>query len=395
LETIQRDYADKGVEFYYIYKALAHPENNGYVAPFTLQERLMHVAEADKKLGTRFNWICDSMGNDLKHALGNAPNSEFVIDPRGVVVRARQWSNPSQLRGDLVELVGDVDRPTTVSEVGMKSLRPPKTAPRGIVERVKAPGGMSPVKVEPAAGLTLDSDPYYVKLRAEIDSQYGRGGQGTLYLGFFLDPLYEVHWNNQVAAIQYSVEAPKGVTVSPSTGKGPTVKEAADADPREFLLEVEGHSSKPLVITVKYFACDDAETFCKAVTQRYEVVLERDRDGGSRRAAGGRGGRGGLAGRPGGGRPGGGRPGGGRPERRGVSGGIPGGGFEGPPTPRVKADPERRQRVRKAASIFREHDKNRDGKLTAKEWPEFKNVEAGDDKQISLDELMTWLKSKQ
>ena len=170
----------------------------------------------------------------------------------------------------------------------------------------------------------------------------------------------------------------------------PTVKEAADADPREFLLEVEGHSSKPLVITVKYFACDDAETFCKAVTQRYEVVLERDRDGGSRRAAGGRGGRGGLAGRPSGG-----RPGGGRPERRGVSGGIPGGGFEGPPTPRVKADPERRQRVRKAASIFREHDKNRDGKLTAKEWPEFKNVEAGDDKQISLDELMTWLKSKQ
>lgn len=388
METIQRDYADKGVEFYYIYKALAHPENNGYVAPFTLDERLMHVAEAKKKLGTRFNWICDSMENDLKHALGNAPNSEFVINPRGVIVRARQWSNPGQLREDLVELIGDVDRRTSVAEVGMKSLQPPKTAPRGVVERVRAPSGMAPVKVEPAGGFTLGSDPYYVKLRAEIDSQYGRGGQGKLYLGFFLDPLYEVHWNNQVAAIEYSVKAPKGVTVSPASGKGPTVKEPADADPREFLLEVEGRSSQPLVITVKYFACDDAETFCKAVTQRYEVVLERDRDGGSRRSSGGRG-RGGLAGRPGAGRPGGIGGAGGRPPRQ--PGPGPGGVGN---VPRVKADPERRQRVRRAASIFKAHDKNRDGKLTASEWPEFNNVESGDDKQISLDELMTWLKSQ-
>jgi hypothetical protein len=35
LEAIERDYSDRGVKFYYIYKALAHPENNGYVTPFT------------------------------------------------------------------------------------------------------------------------------------------------------------------------------------------------------------------------------------------------------------------------------------------------------------------------------------------------------------------------
>lgn len=89
LEAIERHYAAKGVRFYYIYKALAHPEINGFISPFTLEERLMHVREAKQRLGTRFRWLCDTMDNDLKHALGDRPNSEFVIDPEGRVVRKR------------------------------------------------------------------------------------------------------------------------------------------------------------------------------------------------------------------------------------------------------------------------------------------------------------------
>ncbi len=71
---------------------------NGYVAPFSQQERLLHVAEAKKKLGSRITWLCDTMANDLKHALGDAPNSEFVIGPDGHVIHARRWSSPEQLR---------------------------------------------------------------------------------------------------------------------------------------------------------------------------------------------------------------------------------------------------------------------------------------------------------
>ena len=47
-----RDYAPKGVKFYYIYKTLAHPENDGYIQPFTLKERLMHVKVAQQTLGS-------------------------------------------------------------------------------------------------------------------------------------------------------------------------------------------------------------------------------------------------------------------------------------------------------------------------------------------------------
>jgi hypothetical protein len=275
LETIERDYAPRGVRFFYIYKALAHPETNGYITPFTLSERLMHIAEAKRTLDTKFTWICDSMSNDLKHALGDRPNSEFVIDPNGTIVVARQWSRPEQLRRDLASLVGEVENPTQVSDLNMKRIPNRPKAEIGVVPRVKTPSPMDPLLTKP---VETAGTPHYAKLRVEL-------GNNQLYLGIFLDPLYKVHWNNQAAAVQYEIEPPAGVTVEPATGAGPKVDVDADADPREFLVAIEGRSEQPMKITIKYFACDDAETFCIPVTQQYWVSFDRDRDGGSRRSS--------------------------------------------------------------------------------------------------------------
>lgn len=325
METIERDYAPKGVKFYYIYKALAHPETNGYITPFNLKERLMHVAEAKRTLGSRIEWICDSMDNDLKHALGDRPNSEFVIDPQGEIVVSRSWSNPSDLRDDLVKLVGEVEQPTSVADLDMKKMPPPSKAATGIVKRVELPGQMSPLKITPVASRT----PHYAKLRVE-------SGNGKMYLGFFLDPLYKVHWNNKAAAIQFSIQPPSGVTVTPNQGSGPQVDVDADADPREFLIDVSGRSSDPLKVTVKYFACDDAETFCVPVTQEYLVSFDRDRDGGNRRSSGGRG-----------------------TGRRGVAGG----GRGGPPSSGPPSMNEMMSRIPVLAAL----DTDRDGTISAKE----------------------------
>ena len=49
----------------------------------------MHVTEARAKLGSQITWLCDSIDNDLKHALGDAPNSEFIIDPNGQIISAQ------------------------------------------------------------------------------------------------------------------------------------------------------------------------------------------------------------------------------------------------------------------------------------------------------------------
>ena len=375
----------------------------------------MHVAEAKQKLGSRIHWLCDSISNDLKHALGDAPNSEFLVGPDGKIVQARRWSRPQELRQDLASLLGEVARPTTIADVGMKPLEPPKTAAKGIVPRLQLPGRMTAVRVQPlvdsVTGIgSSGQEPFYVKLRAEVDQQYFQNGAGKLYLGFLLDPLYKVPWNNRAAPIQYEIETSNQLEVTPRSATGPDVEEDADADPREFLVDISGRANGPIKLTVKYFACDDAETFCRPVTQHYLISLERDRDGGSRRAFGSRGrqfaggGPGGFG--PGRGGPGRGGPGQGGPGQVGPGRGGPGGRFgpggfrpfgESTTRPR-EADPaakRRSQSLKTAVALIRKYDTNQDGKLEKVEQARIKRplaqADADSDGKISLKELISWL----
>jgi hypothetical protein len=349
LETVSIDYAPKGVKFYYIYKTLAHPERDGYIQPITLEERLMHIKEAKNRLGTKIAWLADSMSNDIKHALGGSPNSEFIIGPDGKILVSRSWSSPDELRKDLTKLVGAVKNPTQVSDLSMKTQPPPKVAASGIVPRIKISGRMQAVKIIPKKG----DQPFYVKLRAEADDDLLSKGQGKLYLGFHLDPIYHVHWNNLAKPVKYEITGSVGTTISPSKGEGPKVEEPSDIDPREFLVEIkrDNDSQGPLELTVRYFACNDEEGWCKPVTQQYTIYLERDRDAGSvRNRGGGRGGGPGF----GGGFGGSGRSGG--FGGRGLGGGR--GGFGGPDS----AD---------FAVRIMSNDKNGDGKVTRDELPEY------------------------
>ena len=83
METVKLDYAPKGVQFFYIYKPLAHPELNNYVSPFTIGERIMHVREAKRRLGSSITWLADTMDNVYHEAMGQTPNSELIIAPDG------------------------------------------------------------------------------------------------------------------------------------------------------------------------------------------------------------------------------------------------------------------------------------------------------------------------
>ena len=281
METIYLDYAPKGVKFYYVYKALAHPEYERYVTPFTHKERLMHVAEARRRLQSQVSWLCDTMSNDLRHAVGTAPNAEFILDPDGKVLVARVWSEPDQLRKYLEEMIGPVDNPTREEDLNMKRIPAPEPVATGVVEKVQIPGRMRPLIIEPDLN-RVEEIPFYAKLRAEADAGLLETGSGKLYVGFHLDPLYAVHWNNEVAPVSFDIRTPEGVEVTPSAGKAPEVEAKADNDAREFLLDVKASDrSKPLDLTVRYFACDNANTFCIPVTQSYAVHLKPDPDGGS------------------------------------------------------------------------------------------------------------------
>ena len=292
----------------------------------------MHVAEAKKTLGATVPWLVDTMDNDLKHALGDRPNSEFIIDPNGKIAVMRDWSNPTILRADLEKLVGKVENPTRVADLDLKIETPPKPAASGIVQRVRMPGRIEALKVDPQEG----KHPFYVKLRAEVDQNVLRGGTGKMYLGFHLDPLYHVHWNNLAKPLSFEIADANGLGVSPGKGTGPKVEAEADIDPREFLVDIEAGSAKQFELTVKYFACNDEKGFCIPVSQTYVVHLNRDRDAGAPRRAGST--------RPGSGRPQAGRPGGGQPQ-----GNRPPGGF--------------------SADRLMAMDRDKDGKISRDELP--------------------------
>jgi hypothetical protein len=272
------------VKFFFIYKTLAHPElAGGYVQPFTLDERLAHARQARKQLGATVPWIVDAMDNRLKHALGDRPNSEFVIDPKGRIVRKRAWSHPGQVRKDLEELVGPVEKVTREEDVKLNVQLPIKPgADRGVVPRLTRPR-MQALVVAPR----LDSKDrvFYAKLRAEADADLMQTGAGKLYLGFHLDPFHAAHWNNLTPPLRYKLHLPDGAKIARAVGEAPKVAFASDADPREFLLDVDAWpDDKPIRLTVTYSAC--VESACHAVTQDYVLHLKRDKDAGGARGAG-------------------------------------------------------------------------------------------------------------
>ena len=279
-----RDYGPKGVKFFFIYKSLAHPELAGhYVQPFTLEERLAHSRQAEKQLGATIPWLVDGMDNRLKHALGDRPNSEFIIDPKGQIVRKRAWSHPAQVRKDLEELVGRVERITREEDVKLNVQLPLKeSAPRGVVKRIARPR-MQAIAMKPV--FDPKGPPFYAKLRVEATPGLLNDGKGKLYLGFHLDPFHRAHWNNLNPPLNFKLELPEGVKFAKSSGEAGKVAAAADSDPREFLVDVEEWpKDKPIKLTVTYSAC--VEEACHVVRQEYVLRLHRDPDGGGARGAG-------------------------------------------------------------------------------------------------------------
>ena len=94
-------------------------------------------------------------------------------------------------------------------------------------------------------------EPYYVKLRAEVDNGFMQDGLGWMYVGFHLDPLLGVHWNNLAPPLEFNIKTPAGLCIASSRARAPVVKEEADADPGEFLLGLEWD---PRVLTATDFS---------------------------------------------------------------------------------------------------------------------------------------------
>lgn len=264
-----RDYKDQ-VNFYYIYKRLAHPETNNFQEPADLTERLLHVAEARRMTGTQIPWLCDTMDDAATKAFRGTYNGEFILDPQGKFVRQRFWSNPRTLRADLTELVGPVENPTKIKDLPVRFRPEPRKVSSGVVKPIKLPRGLTPIKLEykPIG----DNRPLYVKLRAEMTPEQV-DGKFQMYLGFYVDPIHKTHWNNAAGKVRVEITAPKEMGFAETKLEGPKVEVDADVDPRMFLVDFDSKGDLgPIQIKLHYVVCDDAETFCFPVTQEFAVT---------------------------------------------------------------------------------------------------------------------------
>jgi hypothetical protein len=266
---VYRDYRDKGVQFFYVYKAVEHPEINNFVSPLDIEERLKHIAHAKKRFQTEIPWICDTMDNKVENAFGGAPNGGFILDPQGKVVRKRFWANPQALRSDLEELIGKVENVTKVEDLPTAFTPEPRKIASGVVPRLQLPGRMRPLDIQHVPD---DDNPFFAKLRVEGTPRLFNTGKGNLYFGVYLDPLYKVHWNNRAGKVKLELKTEGNVVLEQQTLTSAEVKEDADVDPRQFLIEATfKDQTAPLIAFLTYTVCDDAETFCIEVTQEYHI----------------------------------------------------------------------------------------------------------------------------
>lgn len=282
VEAVYADYKDNDdIQFFFMYKSLAHPELNGYVQAMTLDERLAHVVEAKRVLGTTIDWLSDGMDNAVRQTLGLGPNSQIVINPEGKVVHALGWSDAEVLREQIISYIGETEKHTRVADLNLKKGNPyrnQRSYQQGVLEKPVFSSELTPVRITPIEDAR---SPLYVKPRVEVDRDVLQNGKGELYLGFFLDPIHHVHWNNLAAPLKYELTLSDGTVISPAKGSAPAIEQETDSDPREFALSVSSlGESRNAELAIHYYACSDEEGWCRPVTQKYSISFERDPDGG-------------------------------------------------------------------------------------------------------------------
>lgn len=277
-----RDYKNKNVQFYYVYKSVEHPEVNGFVSAFNIGERLKHIEIAKDRFKSEIPWICDTMDSNVKRAFGGAPNGEYVIDPEGKIVRKRFWSNPKTLRADLEELVGKSETTTKVEDLPARFYPEPTKIASDVLPKPDLPAGLAPMTVIPGKS----DDPYFAKLRVEVPRSMLQTKMGKVHFAVYLDPIYQVHWNNRAGKVKIEYKCDETLVLAKDVLISPDVQEDADVDPRHFLVQgvanVGNAAPTPLDVKVTYTVCDNAENFCKEITQNYKVVFEPNRNLGTR-----------------------------------------------------------------------------------------------------------------
>jgi len=282
IEAAARDYSEKGVGFFYIYCYLIHPENHRYVQPVVLAERFQHIVEAKRLFRTRVPWLCDGMDNAAAKALGRETNNLFIFNRNGREEYAGNIADAEGFKDALANLAGRIESPTRPGIFTPPDIAPVYIPKAHLVKRV----AIDPTKAQFKALQTTpvkSSAPLYVKVRVEASKKLLETGNGRIYLGFHLDPLYKVEWNNLGAPLEYAIKPPRKTAISPSLNRAKKIEgNPSDPEPREFLLHVRNwNPANPVALTVNYSIRSIRSKRTLDISQHHVLHLEHDPFGGT------------------------------------------------------------------------------------------------------------------
>ncbi|MGJ8643238.1 MAG: hypothetical protein ACSHX9_07510 [Luteolibacter sp.] len=275
IEAANADFSELGVQFFYFYKSLRHPELNGYVDAQNISERLLQLAEARKLLGTKVPWIADTIVDSMRIALGANSQSVYLISPEGKILYASGNIKRDELRAALTKAVGTPPTETKVSDLNLPTIERPaplvNTATKLTVER---PEGLIILAVTPSK----PDETYLVKLRAEADDNLLKTGTGRLFLGFYPDPIHDAHWNNLTEPMHFKLTLPEGVTATPSEASAEKGEGDSDTKPRQFWVDITSDiPTKELTLNLDYFGC--TAELCMALSNEYTILLQDENRG--------------------------------------------------------------------------------------------------------------------
>jgi hypothetical protein len=281
IEALAHDYKPLNVQCYYLHGALTHPENNGYLQPFNLKERRRQVQLAKSLLMTKVPWLYDGMDNQALAAVkGSDDSNVFVYNVEGGELHRGTLVDLTALRTVLRENAGTppaASDPKTYPSPKVPARNPGKPDRLDRISFNPEKESFSALRIIPAESRI----PFYAKLRVEADAELLDTGNGRLYLGFHLDPLYSTQWDNESDPLEYVIWSPVGIA-APSTDRAPEIKGTAlDNEPREFVLTTRQLDlSKSLKLRVGYSVYSPLMERSITVSQSYTIVLEADPFGG-------------------------------------------------------------------------------------------------------------------
>ncbi len=275
IECINADYAPKGVQTFFVYKTLRHPELSGYVDAQNISERVMMVSEIKSLLGGDIPWLIDDMNNNISLTLRSGSRSGYLISPDGKIIEA--WDKPEEqaIRQSLSRLVGEPNNVTKVEDLKLPAVdRVQRRDNIDGVNSIERGDGLTILKTTP----TNAEETYYVKMRAEADASLLESGNGRIALGFFPDPIHDAHWNNLTPPMKYLLDLPDGVTATPKEASALRGEGDSDSKPRQFWVDIQGASpSSVITITYHYYGC--TPDLCEALTHTYTIELSPEEKG--------------------------------------------------------------------------------------------------------------------